>query len=48
MVKPKALKRAKGGPIKVGLKGGAMSGEGRIERNDHMDHKLRPTRGVEG
>jgi hypothetical protein len=48
MVKSKALRRAKGGPVKVGLKGGAMSGEGRIERNDHMDHKLRPTRGVEG
>lgn len=47
MVKGSALKhRAQGGPI---LKGkGAESGEGRLARNRHMDHKLKPTTGVEG
>lgn len=47
MVKGSSLKhRAKGGAI---LKGkGAESGEGRINRNRHMDHKLKPTIGVTG
>lgn len=47
MVKGSSLKhRAKGGSV---LKGkGAESGEGRINRNRHMDHKLKPTTGVAG
>lgn len=47
MVKGSALKhRAKGG--KVGLTAGRGSGEGRLEANRSMDHKLRPVRGVAG
>jgi hypothetical protein len=47
MVKQSALKgRARGGKILKGA--GAESGEGRLARNRHMDHKLKPTVGVEG
>ena len=47
MVKQSALKgRARGGKVLDGA--GAQSGEGRLARNRHMDHKLKPTRGVEG
>lgn len=49
MVKPDALRqRAAGGPVRIGLTAGAQSGEGRLQRNRHMDRKLRPTTGVVG